>query len=253
MKKKVAIDITEHPETDCVIGYVRVSTKSQKESGLGEEAQREYIQTAANAAGWNVIEIITEEAVSGSTKPEDRPGMQRAIALANEHGAAILAAKVDRISRSVKHFAHFIDDHHVRIATLPGADTFQLQLFALLAEKERRFIRERTRAALAALAERAANGEPEAMEKVQRRAASITRNRTRAGQLAGAHTQREAAADFADTIRAHLLEAMHDNGGQPMSFAQYAAALNKKKITTRTGASWNPATIRRAMQRMKPL
>ena len=38
-----------------VIAYLRVSTKAQGESGLGLEAQRQYIETAAAQQGWEVV------------------------------------------------------------------------------------------------------------------------------------------------------------------------------------------------------
>ena len=38
----------------------------------------------------------------------------------------------------------------IKVATMPNADPFQMHLFAALAEKERKFIGERTKAALAA-------------------------------------------------------------------------------------------------------
>ena len=42
------------------IGYVRVSTEEQARSGLGLEAQVHAIRTAAEARGWELVDIITD-------------------------------------------------------------------------------------------------------------------------------------------------------------------------------------------------
>ncbi|MBN0099020.1 recombinase family protein, partial [Pseudomonas aeruginosa] len=52
-----------------VVAYQRVSTSKQEASGLGLEAQREYILAAAKAEGWEVVEWYVE-AISGSVAPE---------------------------------------------------------------------------------------------------------------------------------------------------------------------------------------
>ncbi|WP_052469278.1 recombinase family protein [Pseudomonas massiliensis] len=51
-----------------VVTYLRVSTSAQEKSGLGLEAQRDYVQAAARQQGWmTVAEYI--ETVSGTIAP----------------------------------------------------------------------------------------------------------------------------------------------------------------------------------------
>lgn len=136
-----------------VVAYYRVSTKGQGESGLGLEAQKQYVEMAARSQGWNVVAEYVET-VSGSIAPLERPECAKAFA----HGLTVVAAKLDRISRSVLHIAQLMEQVDFKIATMPMADRFQLHLYAALAEQERQFIRQRTKEALGALQERADSG-----------------------------------------------------------------------------------------------
>ena len=54
-----------------VVAYYRVSTEKQGKSGLGLDAQREYIQTAVQAEGWEVIASFEDHA-SGAISPTER-------------------------------------------------------------------------------------------------------------------------------------------------------------------------------------
>ena len=123
------------------------------ESGLGLEAQQEALRRFAEAEGFRLIETFSEvETGKGADALDKRPQLAAAIAKAKEHEAPIIVAKLDRLSRDV----HFISGLMVQkvpfIVTTLGAnvDPFFLHIYAALAEKERRLISERTKAALAA-------------------------------------------------------------------------------------------------------
>lgn len=106
-----------------VVAYIRVSTKSQGDSGLGLEAQRDYIQRAAQASGWNVIGEFVD-VVSGKLALEDRPEGAKALAMCKQHNAQLLVAKLDRLSRSVLHIAQLMEQVDFKVATMPQANTF---------------------------------------------------------------------------------------------------------------------------------
>ena len=137
------------------IGYVRVSTAEQGKSGLGLEAQRAAIEAFAAREGMAVTEWFSE-VQSGkrvSDTLDDRPQLQRALALSKAQKSPILVSKLDRLSRDV-HFISGLMIHKVEfmVAELgPDVDPFTLHIFAALAEKERDLISQRTKAALAAL------------------------------------------------------------------------------------------------------
>ncbi|MNI47740.1 hypothetical protein D3C73_1022730 [compost metagenome] len=82
-----------------VVAYFRVSTKGQVESGLGLDAQREYVKITAKQQGWKVVAEYEDVGVSGS--PPSPCSTQRA----SKDGRIVVVAKLDRLSRDVKHIA----------------------------------------------------------------------------------------------------------------------------------------------------
>lgn len=88
-----------------MIGYLRVSTEEQANSGLGLEGQRDTIQRYADAHGWDVIWY---EDAGLSAKSLDRPALQAALSRLHagtkgKHARdvdGLVVAKLDRLSRS---------------------------------------------------------------------------------------------------------------------------------------------------------
>ena len=60
-----------------VLGYVRVSTDEQSDSGAGLEAQRRAIAAECKRRGWQLVEVI--EDAGFSAKDLKRPGIQAAL------------------------------------------------------------------------------------------------------------------------------------------------------------------------------
>ncbi|MGV8881127.1 MAG: recombinase family protein [Rhodoglobus sp.] len=141
-----------------VIAYRRVSTEDQSRSGLGMDAQRETILSQANARGWEV-EWIEDEGVSA--KSLDRPGLLAALAsLKSGDAQAIVASKLDRLSRSVMDFGHLLELSRKQkwgivvldfdLDTTTAAGRMFAGVMMQFAQFERELIGERTRAALSA-------------------------------------------------------------------------------------------------------
>lgn len=83
------------------ISYARVSTGSQAASGLGIDAQHRAVDRAAAANGWQIVERITDDAVSGTTPAEHRPLLQAALEqLKDGHVQVLAVARTDRLARS---------------------------------------------------------------------------------------------------------------------------------------------------------
>ena len=127
--------------------YYRVSTKRQGESGLGLEAQERDVKLYLDnyAKDYEILDTFTD--VESGTS-DTRKGFNAALELAERQGAELLVAKLDRISRKVSTIAIVMEKVNIRVACMPFADNFQLHLYAALAEQERSFISQRTKAAL---------------------------------------------------------------------------------------------------------
>jgi DNA invertase Pin-like site-specific DNA recombinase len=133
------------------IGYIRVSTAKQGKSGLGLEAQQEALQRFAEAEGYRFAQTFTE-VESGKHGEDHRPALAEALDRARKERAPIIVAKLDRLSRDVHYISGLMKHRVPFIVTELGADTdpFLLHLYAALAEKERKLISERTKAAMKA-------------------------------------------------------------------------------------------------------
>ena len=63
------------------IGYVRVSTNEQADHGVSLDAQYESLMAYALLQKLNLVEVIVEDAISGSVPLADRPGGRRLLEL----------------------------------------------------------------------------------------------------------------------------------------------------------------------------
>lgn len=142
------------PDAQQYVAYYRVSTQKQGRSGLGLDAQKEIVQQYARPRHGQIIAEFTE---IESGKKSDRPELARAIEHANEHGATLLVAKLDRLARDVEFiFRLYNNDTDFVACDLPDFNTMTLGVFASFAQYERERISKRTKDALAALKRRGA-------------------------------------------------------------------------------------------------
>jgi DNA invertase Pin-like site-specific DNA recombinase len=123
-------------------------------------AQRRAIEAEGGRRGWDLVEVISDEGASG--KDLDRAGLLRALGLIAEGKAdGLVAAKLDRLSRSVVDFGTLLEWFEAQRAVLVALDLqidtstpggkLVANVFAAVAEWERGVIGERTRLALGAL------------------------------------------------------------------------------------------------------
>ena len=130
------------------VSYLRVSTARQGASGLGLEAQRKAVGDFLDGGRWtHVREFVEIE----SGKRDDRPKLAEAMALCRLHGAVLVIAKLDRLSRDA-HFLLGLQKAGVRFvaADMPEANEMVVGIMAVVAQAERKMISTRTKAALAA-------------------------------------------------------------------------------------------------------
>jgi DNA invertase Pin-like site-specific DNA recombinase len=207
------------------IGYIRVSTAKQGRSGLGLEAQQEALRRFAEAEGYNFAETFRD--VESAKHDEDRrPALKAAIERARKEGAPIIVAKLDRLSRDVHYISGLMKHRVPFIVTELGADTdpFLLHLYAALAEKERKMIGERTKAAMAA---------------AKARGVQIGGLRSKGIELAAEARQR------AESLRSVF------EGLSSKSARQAAKELNERGIDTPAGGKWHAATVIRVRRRLE--
>ena len=143
-----------------VVAYVRVSTDEQAASGAGLDAQRIAIEAEAQRRGWTVLGWHADEGISGGKGVEHRPGLAAAIeAVESGRAAGLLAAKLDRVSRSVLDTASLMEQARragwelvtcdLAIDTSTPAGEATASMMAVFSQLERRLISQRTREALA--------------------------------------------------------------------------------------------------------
>jgi DNA invertase Pin-like site-specific DNA recombinase len=139
------------------IGYVRVSSEEQAESGLGLEAQRQRIVAFCDMKGLRLAEVYEDAGVSGGKPLSSRPAGSRLINAARR-GKVVVVAKLDRLFRSVADAANVIAEFDKKgIELIAIAEGFDMttpygramaQMASVFAELERAMIRERTRSAM---------------------------------------------------------------------------------------------------------
>lgn len=141
-----------------IIGYVRVSTDQQAESGLGLEAQRASIAAYAEKMHVADYKIFSDEGLSGALALDKRPGMLDAIAALTK-GATLVVAKRDRLGRDPLVLAMIesaVKRKGARIASVAGEGTgsdepseiLMRRLVDAFSEYERLIIGARTKGAL---------------------------------------------------------------------------------------------------------
>lgn len=114
-----------------VVAYYRVSAERQGRSGLGLEAQRKAVGDYLPGGRWTLVAEHTEVE---SGKVNDRPELQKALADCRLHGATLVVAKLDRLSRDAA-FLLTLRDAGVEItaADMPDANRLTVGIMAMIA------------------------------------------------------------------------------------------------------------------------
>ena len=123
-------------------------------SALGSGSRRNARRSPGSPkprASQIIAEYVEAETGKGADALDRRPQLAAALAAAKTAKCCVLVSKLDRLSRDVAFVAGLMAQRVPFIVAELGrdADPFMLHLYAALAEKERRLISERTKAALA--------------------------------------------------------------------------------------------------------
>ncbi|GAB2547306.1 recombinase family protein [Spirosoma aerophilum] len=214
--------------------YYRVSTKKQGESGLGLDAQRSYV-----GHYYKDKNIIAEflEVRSGKTISK-RPELKKALALCQSEGAALVVAKIDRLSRDIEQALYIYRELDGRLEScdIPNLDKFTLTLFMAIADRERELIGLRTKQAL----------DQKRLRVGEWRKGGANRKKAAAG-LIGAQVVKEMAGDNENSRRASALIDSLRKGGE--SYPAIAHQLNRAGFKTPRGKVFIATQVRRLYQR----
>lgn len=223
-----------------IIGYLRVSTKGQGESGLGIEAQRAAVEAHAKSQGATVAAWYTEVE---SGKRSERPELVRALAHARRSKATLVVAKLDRLARNVAFLSALMESKVGFIACdNPHANRLTLHILAAVAEAEALAISQRTKDALAA-----------AKARGVKLGGSLPqcRNLTAEAIAKGRENSIKARAKAAVEDVADLKPLMVEMRAKGHTLQAIANELNRQDLKTRRQKPWNAVQVMRVLKRAK--
>jgi site-specific DNA recombinase len=218
------------------VGYVRVSTDKQAERGISLEAQEAKIRAMATVQGAELIDVIVDG--GESAKSLNRPGLQQLMALVNSGKVqAVIAAKLDRLTRSVKDLCGLLELFEKRKVALisvaealdngSAAGRLVITIMGAVSQWEREAIGERTRDALQ---HKRGNGE-------------------RVGNIAfGSRLSDDGPHLEPDPPEQAALAEIRRLRGQGTTLRGIAATLNHRTYRTRRGTAWRLESVARVLK-----
>jgi site-specific DNA recombinase len=218
------------------IGYARVSTDKQAERGVSLEAQAEKIRAMVVVHGGDLLDLIVDG--GESAKSLQRPGIERLLALVDAKRVdAVIVAKLDRLTRSVKDLCELLERFERRgvalisvaesLDTSSAAGRLVLNVMTAVSQWEREAIGERTRDALG----------------------HKKRNGERVGNIAYGYRlapdREHVEPDDAEQAAIVAIRGLRASG---RTLRQIAADLNHEGYRTRRGSEWRLESVARAVQ-----
>ena len=216
-----------------LVSYLRVSTDEQGRTRLGINAQREAVARFAETEGFELLaEHVEVETGKGADAHDRRPVLGEALAQARKAKAAIVVAKLDRLSRDVAFISGLMAQRVPFIVVGLGADADPFLLHLYAAQKKRALISERTKAALA-------------RRKAQGVRLGNPTNLAEASAKGGA--ARRAMADaFAQNVLPVVRE-IQTTGRT--SLRAIAAEMERRNVRTARGGTWTASAVLRLLAR----
>lgn len=226
-------------DTQITLGYVRVSTQEQTESGLSIQSQIQRIEQFCEFRGLELNKIIHDEGISASIPLSQRQGGSELIDFANKNkNVTIIAVKLDRLFRDALDCLSVVKDWNKNGVSLQlldlGVDTKTPQGKAFLtnaaayAELERNLISERTK---------------EALKQVRAQGGVLGSNgygwsRTQETDANGRKKIVLETEEFQTLIECRTLRDMG------WKLQQIADKFNRENRKTKRGGRWFPSTVR---------
>ena len=218
------------------VGYVRVSTDIQAERGVSLDVQAEKIRAMAVVQGAELGDLIVDG--GESAKSLNRPGMARLLALVDSGEVqAVIVAKLDRLTRSVKDLCTLLERFERRgvalvsvaesLDTGSAAGRLVLNIMTAVSQWEREAIGERTRDAMS---HKRSNGE-------------------RVGNLAYGYRLADDGQHLEpDPSEQEALAEIRRLRGDCVPLRGIAATLNHRAYRTRRGTPWRLESVARVLK-----
>lgn len=214
---------------DRFVGYIRVSTAAQGQTGLGLAAQREAIVRFVKARNGELVGLY-EEVVSG--RSDKREELNRALRHCRQRRASLVVAKLDRFARNVRTIAEMLDSNVEFVACdMPDANRLTLHILGAIAEYERDMVSTRTKAAL---------------QEVKAQGRPLGNPAIKELQPVAARAAKTAADDFARQAFDYMKQFDPDGGLSPSGLAAF---LNSSNYRTPRGKTWHTSTATNLIKR----
>ena len=224
-----------------IIGYTRVSTVRQGESGLGLEAQLSAIHKYAADHSGQVLHVYREVE---SGRKDDRPEFEKAQAHAQRVKGRLVIGRLDRLSRDV-HFISGLMRSGLDFVCVdnPFATKLTLHILASVAEDEADRISQRTKAALSAAKARGVLlGSARPGHWSGRESARL------AGAVKGSQVAKAKREELAGPIYSEVLPIIRGRREAGGSLQEIAEELNERGYCTVRGMPWNRVQVRRLLK-----
>lgn len=210
------------------VAYYRVSTAKQGHSGLGLDSQRHLVSSYE-------ADIIGEFTEIESGKIDNRPQLELALDMCRRKGAAILIAKIDRLSRDAA-FLLTLRKAGVEIvaADMPHAGTLEFGVRAVVAQHEREEISKRTK---------------QALQAAKARGVVLGCPTPEIGSAAGVLVNKAKADKYADRVGPIVRDIIARSGASTLR--DIAAALEARGVATPRGnVTWGPTQASNLLKRL---
>lgn len=218
-----------------LVGYVRVSTEEQAQSGLSLAEQQRQLRAYCDLYGFELVGVYEDAGVSAATL--DREGLQSALAAMKSEAAGLIVSKLDRLTRRVFDAGELFDtvfrDRQLvsvgeQLDTSTAAGRLTCNLLVSVAQWERETIAERTRAAMR-----------------QKKAKGQSTGVAPFGYRKETDKNTEKKILVPDAVEHPILDRMKKLRGEGLGWSAIAEALNAEGLPNRSGrvGTWTPAHV----------
>jgi len=233
--KLLAVERKGPPAMTRTVAYLRVSTEKQADKGASLETQRAKIRAYAELYDLDLVCIV--EDAGASAKSLNRDGLNTVLGMLDRGEAdAVLVAKLDRLTRSVRDLGTLVETYFGRtdgpalmsvaehVDTRTAAGRLVLNVLASVSQWERETIGERTSAVMRHMRDQ---------------------NRYTGGRVPYGWRLTDDGELVEDRGEQLVIAAVREYRAAGLSLRATAARLADRGLMPRSGRKWNAQTIKR--------